>query len=146
VVGEWTVYCGIRNSEVGRVRLALNNCMARMDNDDMARIFSQSRTSRHRHKMHFVFHLHYSLASQSGESAVALVVDFGHVRDQLDNTARVAPLVVVPRDELDEVGVQGDARSGVEDGRVRVSDKVGRDDRVLGVAEDALCGNRNGNN
>ena len=53
------------------------------------------------------------------------MVHLGHVRDKLDDTARVAPLVVVPRDELDEVGVQGDASSGVEDGRVRVTHKVG---------------------
>jgi len=67
------------------------------------------------------------------------VVHFRHVRNKLNNTARVAPLIVVPRDELDKVGVEGDASSGVEDGRMRVTDKVARDDRVFRVAEDALC-------
>jgi len=55
-----------------------------------------------------------------------------------DDTARVAPLIVVPRDEPDKVGVEGDASSGVEDGRVRITRKVGRDDCILGVAKDAL--------
>ena len=66
------------------------------------------------------------------------MVYLGHVRNQLDDAAGVAPLAVVPRDELDKVGVQGDPSSGVEDGRVRVTHKVGRDDRVVRVAEDAL--------
>ena len=66
------------------------------------------------------------------------MVHLGHVRNQLDDTARVAPLAVVPRDELDEVGVQGDTSSGVEDGGVRVTHEVGRDDRIVRIAEDAL--------
>ena len=56
-----------------------------------------------------------------------------------DSTARVAPLVVLPRDEPDKFRVEGGASSGVEDGRVRISHNVGRDDRILRVAEDALC-------
>jgi len=66
------------------------------------------------------------------------VVHFGHVRNKLDDTKRVAPLIVVPRDELDKVRVEGDASCGVEDRRVRVSHKVSRDNRVVSVAEDAL--------
>ena len=67
------------------------------------------------------------------------MVHFRHVRNKLDDTARVAPLIVVPPDELDKVGAEGDASSGVGDGRVRITYKVGRDDRVFRVAEDALC-------
>ena len=66
------------------------------------------------------------------------MVHLGHVRNQLDDAARVAALVVVPRDGLDKVGVHGDPSSSVEDGRVRVTHKVGRDDRIVRVAEDAL--------
>jgi len=54
------------------------------------------------------------------------VVHFRDVRDKPDDTARVAPPIVVPRDELDKVGVEGDASSGVVDGQVRVTDKVSR--------------------
>ena len=60
-----------------------------------------------------------------------------HLLDQVDDAVRVAPLVVVPRDELDEVVVEGDARLRVDDRRVRVGDEVGRDDVLVGVPEDA---------
>lgn len=49
----------------------------------------------------------------------------------------VAPLVVVPGDELDEVLVQGDTGLGIEDGGVVIAVEIGGDDVVLGVAEDA---------
>ena len=67
------------------------------------------------------------------------MVHFRHVHNKLDDTARVAALIVVPQDKLDKVGVEGDAGSGVEDGRVRITHKVGRDDRISRVAEDARC-------
>lgn len=50
----------------------------------------------------------------------------------------VTPLVVVPGDQLDEVGVQGDTGLGIEDGGVVVTVQVSGDDVVLGVAEDTL--------
>lgn len=70
------------------------------------------------------------------ESAVAL----GRVREEVAHTAGVAPLVVVPRDQLHEVLVERNAGVGVEDRRVVVAGEVGRDDLVLGVADDALVG------
>jgi hypothetical protein len=39
------------------------------------------------------------------------------VADQVDDTVAVAPLIVVPRDKLDEVLVQGDTSLGIEDAR-----------------------------
>jgi hypothetical protein len=46
-----------------------------------------------------------------------------------------------PRDELDKVVVERDTGLGVEDGRLGGSDKVGRDNLVLGVAIPlAVCG------
>ena len=60
------------------------------------------------------------------------------VLEEVADTAGVAPLVVVPRDELDEVGVELDSGVGVEDGRVLVADEVGGDDLLVGVANDAL--------
>ncbi len=60
------------------------------------------------------------------------------VLDEVDHTAAVAKLVVVPRDKLDEVVVQGDAGLGIKDRAVVIADEIGRDHFVLGVAEDAL--------
>jgi hypothetical protein len=49
----------------------------------------------------------------------------------------VTPLVVVPGDKLDEVGVKGDTSLGIEDGGVVVTVKIGGDDLVLSVAENS---------
>merc|ERR1711977_440034 len=65
-------------------------------------------------------------------------VDLGHVAQQVEDTAGVAPLVVVPGDELDEVVVKADTGLGVDDGAGRVAAHVGGDDVVLSVVEDAL--------
>src|SRR5680860_27821 len=59
------------------------------------------------------------------------------VRDQVDEAAGVAPLVVVPADDLGHVAVDV-GQAGVEDARCRVGDDVRRDDRVLGVGQDPL--------
>jgi len=58
--------------------------------------------------------------------------------NEIEDTARVTPLVIVPRDELDELVIQGDTRLSIEDGGVVVSVQVGRDNLVLGVTENAL--------
>ena len=52
----------------------------------------------------------------------------------------VTPFVVVPGDQLDEVVVEHDAGSLVEDARVRVADEILRDDLVARVGEDAFEG------
>lgn len=57
--------------------------------------------------------------------------------DEIQDTAGVAPLVVIPGDQLDEVVVQGDTGLGVEDGRVGVAVHVRGDNVVLGVGQDA---------
>lgn len=71
------------------------------------------------------------------DSYLSLVLGL-HELDEIDDARRVAELVVVPRDQLDELVVEGYAGLGVEDARVRVADEVRRDDLVLGVAEDAV--------
>jgi hypothetical protein len=58
---------------------------------------------------------------------------------QVSHAGRVAPLVVVPADHLDEVA-QADRLDGREDRAVRIALEVGRDQRQLGVAKDALEG------
>ena len=41
--------------------------------------------------------------------------------------------VVVPRDQLDEIVVQGDTGLGIEDGGVGVPSQIRGDDVVLGI-------------
>jgi hypothetical protein len=64
-------------------------------------------------------------------------VDLGDVGKEVEDAAGVAPLVVVPADELDKVLVERDAGLGIEDGRGRVAIHVGGDDVFIGVGENA---------
>ena len=57
---------------------------------------------------------------------------------EVNNTARVAPLVVVPGDELDEVGVEHDTGIGIEDGGAGVGLEVGGDEGLVAVSKDTL--------
>jgi hypothetical protein len=57
--------------------------------------------------------------------------------EKIENTARVAPLVVVPGDKLDEVIVKGNTGLDVEDGRVSVTVQISGDELILGVGENA---------
>mmetsp|Transcript_12458 Transcript_12458/g.36725 ORF Transcript_12458/g.36725 Transcript_12458/m.36725 type:complete len:389 (-) Transcript_12458:198-1364(-) len=67
-----------------------------------------------------------------------LGIDSRAVLHQVNNTARVAPLVVVPGDELDEGRVEHDAGISIEDGRPGVALEVGGHKRLVGVSEEAL--------
>jgi len=40
---------------------------------------------------------------------------FGHVDDQVNHTGTVTPFVVIPRDKLDEVIIQGNSSLGIKD-------------------------------
>jgi len=60
------------------------------------------------------------------------------VLHEVNNTARVAPLVVVPGDELDEVGVEHDTGIGIEDGGAGVGLEVGGDEGLVAVSKDTL--------
>ena len=65
--------------------------------------------------------------------------DDADVGDQVGEAVGVAPLVVVPADDLDLVADHLGER-GVEDAGRRVGDDVGRDDRVGGVPQEAAVG------
>mmetsp|Transcript_15783 Transcript_15783/g.34260 ORF Transcript_15783/g.34260 Transcript_15783/m.34260 type:complete len:348 (-) Transcript_15783:75-1118(-) len=69
---------------------------------------------------------------------IRLIANRVDVHGELDKAVGVAPLVVVPRHELDECRREHDASSSVEDRRVAVTLEIGGDDLVLGVAKDAL--------
>ena len=57
---------------------------------------------------------------------IRLVIFGLHVLDQIDDTARVSKLVVVPRNQFDKVLVESNTGPSIEDGRVVVTDKVCR--------------------
>src|SRR5688572_9823698 len=59
------------------------------------------------------------------------------IRDEIGHAARIAPLVVVPRHDLDHVA-EHDRVTGRNDGRVLVTLEVHRDERLFGVIHDAL--------
>lgn len=76
-------------------------------------------------------------ATRQGTGTPLVAINLGDVGDEVKDPARVAPLVVVPGNQLDKVLVQGDTGLGVEDGGVRVAVHVGGDNVVLGVGQDA---------
>lgn len=67
-----------------------------------------------------------------------LVVLALHELDQVDDSARITELIVVPRDQFHEVVVQRYASFCVEDAGVIVADEIGRDNVVLSVSQDTF--------
>ena len=64
--------------------------------------------------------------------------------DEVANTARVPPLIVILRNEIDKVRAQLDPSARVKDGRSSVADEVGGHDLVLRVFDDALVSTLSG--
>src|SRR5260370_11994790 len=62
----------------------------------------------------------------------------GHVEHQIDHSIRIPPLVVVPAYDLEEVRIQFDARSGVEDRAARIPQKIRRDHLFIPLSDNAL--------
>ena len=62
----------------------------------------------------------------------------GHVVGEVDESVGVAPLVIVPGNDLDELGRELDTGVLIEDGRKRARDEVLGDDILIGVTEDIL--------
>jgi len=60
------------------------------------------------------------------------------VEGQIEDSVGVAPFVVVPGDQLDEVGVKGDTGLGIEDGGSSITNEILGDDFFISVAEDTL--------
>ena len=73
---------------------------------------------------------------KGGRLLLGTGVDLGNVCKEVEDTAGVTPLVVVPGDELDEVVVEGDTSGGIEDRGGVVSVHVGGDNSVLSVGKD----------
>lgn len=72
-----------------------------------------------------------------GATELVAGINLRDVGEEVEDTAAVAPLVVVPADKLDKVAVERNTSLGVEDGRVGVAIEIAGDDLVLGVAENA---------
>ena len=75
-------------------------------------------------------------SGKEGKLLLGTRVDLGNVCKEVENAAGVTPLVIVPRDELDEVVVEGDTGGGIEDGGGVVAVHVGGDNSILGVSQD----------
>jgi hypothetical protein len=67
-----------------------------------------------------------------------LFINLGNILHEIDNPLGVSPLVIVPRNQLDEILVQLDSSFSVKDRRRLVSNEIGRDDVFLGVFENTL--------
>lgn len=63
---------------------------------------------------------------------------FGNVEQEVTDTPRIAPLVIVPGDQLDKVLVQLNTGFGIEDGGSRVADEICGDDVLVGILDNAL--------
>jgi hypothetical protein len=70
-----------------------------------------------------------------GLANLVVAILLGDVDNEVQDTAGVSPLVVVPGDQLDEVVVERDTSLGIEDGGGRVAVHVRGDNVVLGVGE-----------
>ena len=57
---------------------------------------------------------------------------------QIEESVGVAPFVVVPGDQLDEVGVEGNTGLGIEDRGSTITDEILTDDFFVSVTEDTL--------
>src|SRR4051812_29336031 len=60
------------------------------------------------------------------------------VNNMLDETVGVAPLVVIPGYDLEQVVADDVGEGQVDDARVRVADEVAGDEWLVGDVEDAL--------
>lgn len=71
-------------------------------------------------------------------NVVFLLAGFSHVESEVDNSVRVAPFVIVPRNELDEVGVKRNTSLSIEDRASRISGEVLADNFFISVTQDTL--------
>lgn len=84
----------------------------------------------------------YDIILRRAKRAVHVMRHYYNTRADIDKTVQIVvsspqlrhlPFVVVPRHELDKVVGEGDASSGVEDGRSSVPDEVRRHYGILRV-------------
>lgn len=61
-----------------------------------------------------------------------------NMKGQIDNSVGVAPFIIVPGDQLDEVRVEWDTGLGIEDRASGVSNEVLADNFFISVSQDSL--------
>ncbi len=76
--------------------------------------------------------------SQSEHLGGGLGVNSGNVLHEVNNTARVSPLVIVPGNKLDERRVEHDSGLGIEDGRTGVGLEIGGNEGLVTVSKESL--------
>merc|ERR1719253_1396180 len=78
------------------------------------------------------------MRAQSGYLSSNLGIDGSTVLHEVNNTARVSPLVVIPSNKLDEVGVEHDTCTGIKDRRSAVGLEVSGHKRLVTVSKNSL--------
>mmetsp|Transcript_37076 Transcript_37076/g.88729 ORF Transcript_37076/g.88729 Transcript_37076/m.88729 type:complete len:252 (-) Transcript_37076:451-1206(-) len=81
---------------------------------------------------------YFSLFTTALHSIACLLVNSAHENSQVDQSVGVAPLVIIPGDDLVECIVEGDACRAVNNTGSVVVDKILGDNGVVSVAEDTL--------
>jgi hypothetical protein len=72
--------------------------------------------------------------------SLCLGIHLSDVCEKVQDSSRVAPLVIVPGHHLDKVVVQSNARLDVNYGGVVIAVQVGRDNVVMGDGQNACSG------
>ena len=81
------------------------------------------------------------VAAVVGAEEDSHVLSFSHLAEintELDEAVAVAPFVVVPSDDLDEVAIDNVGKLEIYDTRVAVAAVIDRDELFVGSGEDAL--------
>ena len=64
--------------------------------------------------------------------------NLGDVNTEVKNSVGVSPFVIIPRNNLDEVGIQGDTSLSIENGAVSISNEVRADNFIFSVSKNSL--------
>lgn len=57
---------------------------------------------------------------------------------EIQNTTRVAPFIIVPGNQLDEMVVQSNTGLGIKDGRMVVTIQIAGNQLILGIGNDTF--------
>merc|ERR1719203_976097 len=67
-----------------------------------------------------------------------LGINSSNMLHEIDDTARVSPLVIVPGNKLDKVGVKHDTGTGIKDGRAAIRLEISGNKGLITVSKDTL--------
>lgn len=69
------------------------------------------------------------------EALLGFGINLCNVCEKVKNTAGVAPFVIIPGDEFDEVFIEGDTGLGIKDRGMAITVQVRGDDFILGIGK-----------